>query len=162
MPILYIFGKKLVHYNDCRCPVGWWVLGSRSCLWNAKDNCASLYQIHTYIEMLVALQASLDDGEISCLITVKLHDPHSYLTSPATPLFVLQLFQANNTENTNAIHIAGLLWGESTTGGFTSQRASNAEKISTPWFHHGRLFCLYSITRVWEAPCFIWGLLCWP
>ena len=162
MPILYIFGKKLVHYNDCRCPVGWWVLGSRSCLWNAKDNCASLYQIHTYIEMLVALQASLDDGEISCLITVKLHEPHSYLTSPATPLFVLQLFQANNTENINAIHIAGLLWGnrplvDSPHKGPVMQKKCQCHGIFTEG-----CFAFTALPEYEEAPCFIWGFLCWP
>ena len=60
-----------------------------------------------------------------------------HLKSMATHLFNQHHIQANTKENIKAPHYLALCEGNSPlTGGFPSQRASNAERVSISWYHN--------------------------
>ena len=64
------------------------------------------------------------------------HDRHCVSNQLQTDCFVNCLFKPTVNKNIEALH--GILWGV-TTGGFPSQRASNAVEVSIRWLHHDPL-----------------------
>ena len=142
---LHLNNSRLVLHLSLPNPLKPVVSREWRCSWSSADRWCSNYisVIHKFIAYLGV--AYIRGLTVSCNKNIQLytHDPSQWYHLIIMPSEIannsaaLNRFFRHSANKTSKLNITGPLWGESTiTGGFPSQRHSNAENISMSWSHH--------------------------